>query len=98
MNIPDHLRYTTDHEWVSIEGDVVTHEPLPAGLPEGVILFKVWGAAPDAVWAIGEQGVQLHFDGETWTYEPVAGAPRLVTLHGDGEGDIDDLLKILDGQ
>ena len=24
MNIPDHLRYTTDHEWVSIEGDVVT--------------------------------------------------------------------------
>lgn len=24
MNIPDHLKYTPDHEWVSIEGDVAT--------------------------------------------------------------------------
>ena len=24
MNIPDHLRYTPDHEWVSIEGDIAT--------------------------------------------------------------------------
>ncbi|MBU2915533.1 MULTISPECIES: glycine cleavage system protein GcvH [Reichenbachiella] len=24
MNIPDHLKYTADHEWVSIEGDVAT--------------------------------------------------------------------------
>lgn len=24
MNIPDHLKYTPNHEWVSIEGDVAT--------------------------------------------------------------------------
>ena len=24
MNIPTELKYTTDHEWVSVEGDVVT--------------------------------------------------------------------------
>ena len=24
MNYPAHLRYTTDHEWISLEGDVAT--------------------------------------------------------------------------
>ncbi|MGK4566162.1 glycine cleavage system protein GcvH [Flavobacterium sp. 3HN19-14] len=24
MNIPSHLKYTKDHEWASIEGDIVT--------------------------------------------------------------------------
>ena len=24
MNVPDHLRYTSDHEWISLDGDVVT--------------------------------------------------------------------------
>ena len=24
MNVPDHLRYTSDHEWILLEGDVAT--------------------------------------------------------------------------
>ncbi len=24
MNIPENLKYTTDHEWVSVEGDIAT--------------------------------------------------------------------------
>ena len=24
MNVPENLRYTTDHEWVSVEGDIAT--------------------------------------------------------------------------
>ena len=24
MNVPDSLRYTTDHEWVALEGDIAT--------------------------------------------------------------------------
>jgi glycine cleavage system H protein len=24
MNVPEHLRYTTDHEWVALEGDIAT--------------------------------------------------------------------------
>ncbi len=24
MNVPDHLRYTSDHEWISLDGDVAT--------------------------------------------------------------------------
>lgn len=69
-----------------IEGEDVTQVPLPPGLPDGVIFFKVWGTSPGDVWVIGEQGVQLHFDGVSWTYHPVADSPRLVTLHGDGGG------------
>ena len=24
MNVPDHLRYTSDHEWISLDGDIAT--------------------------------------------------------------------------
>lgn len=24
MNVPDNLRYTSDHEWISLEGDIAT--------------------------------------------------------------------------
>ena len=24
MNVPEHLRYTSDHEWVAVEGDIAT--------------------------------------------------------------------------
>jgi len=24
MNVPESLRYTTDHEWISVDGDIVT--------------------------------------------------------------------------
>ncbi len=24
MNIPDHLKYTNDHEWISVDGDIAT--------------------------------------------------------------------------
>ena len=24
MNIPDHLKYTEDHEWISVDGDIAT--------------------------------------------------------------------------
>jgi hypothetical protein len=35
-------------------------------------LHGVWGAAADDVWAVGGQGVVVHFDGERWTYTPTA--------------------------
>jgi len=39
-------------------------------------LHGVWGAAADDVWAVGAQGVVVHFDGETWTYAPTADERR----------------------
>lgn len=29
-------------------------------------LWDVWGASPDNVWAVGNQGTILHYDGESW--------------------------------
>lgn len=34
--------------------------------PQGNELASVWGFAPDDVWAVGENGTILHFDGTSW--------------------------------
>jgi hypothetical protein len=39
-------------------------------LPEGNTLLAVWGAASADVWAVGERGAILHWDGQRWS--PVA--------------------------
>lgn len=38
-------------------------------LPQGNVLNAVHGVAPDQVWAVGEQGTILRFDGKTWSSE-----------------------------
>ncbi|MSP16655.1 MAG: hypothetical protein EXR73_08605 [Myxococcales bacterium] len=52
---------------------------------EGVdtrLLFKVWGAATDAVFAVGEQGAILHWDGAAWTAADSTIDDRLVAVFG----------------
>jgi len=61
---------------------------LPPELPPDVTLFKVWGAAADDVWVVGERGTVLHFDGAGWTLTTLPGAPRLVTVHGASATDL----------
>jgi len=61
---------------------------LPEGIADNVTLFKVWGSAADDVWVIGERGTVLRWDGSRWSYQPVDGRPRLVTLHGAGADDM----------
>lgn len=64
-------------------GEVVTE------LPEEVLgqgtFFKVWGAAADDVWVVGEQGRVIHYDGAGWKVAQLGSAPRLVTVHGAGD-------------
>lgn len=38
------------------------HNPLP----QGFTLRAVWGAASDDIWAVGEYGTIMHYDGLTW--------------------------------
>ena len=38
-----------------------------SGLTPGINLSDVWGAAPNDVYAVGFQGVILHYDGKAWT-------------------------------
>jgi hypothetical protein len=60
-----------------------------ADLPQEVLgqgtFFKVWGAGPDDIWVVGEQGRVLHYDGEDWKVVPLDAKPRLVTIHGAGQ-------------
>ena len=40
---------------------------LATPLPSPVDIRDMWGVSPDDVWAVGEQGAILHYDGERWT-------------------------------
>lgn len=51
-------------------------------------LFKVWGAAPDDVWAVGDNGVILHYDGSAWSQVPSDTVRDLISLWGTGPDDI----------
>jgi len=42
-------------------------------VPTDVDLNAVWGTSPDDVWAVGDAGVVLHFDGQKWSRMKIAG-------------------------
>ena len=49
----------------ALESDGNTWQPM-AGDLNGVILRRVWGAEPDNVFAVGDQGALYHYDGAAW--------------------------------
>jgi hypothetical protein len=61
---------TAVNEWVSGTADL---EVLPAGLtwtasnPTSMQLLDVWGSSESDVFAVGDQGTILHYDGSSWT-------------------------------
>ena len=74
---------TTQHH-VTVNGaeaTVSTTVPLPRNQlwpcpsPTGITQNALWGSAPDDVYAVGDAGTILHFDGKSWTqsFSPVAG-------------------------
>lgn len=57
------------------DGAAFTEVPLdPAQNPQGATsLFKVWGTG-DTLFAVGERGLILQYDGATWTNSPAGAA------------------------
>jgi hypothetical protein len=60
-------------------------------LPDGIALdangelpalFKVWGRAADDVYAVGGNGLILHYDGAAWAIVPSGTTARLFTVTG----------------
>lgn len=47
-------------------------------------LLKVWGTSPISVFAVGQSGVILSFDGNVWSQVPSGTTEDLVTLWGSG--------------
>jgi hypothetical protein len=50
-------------------------------------LSKLWGAAPDDIWAIGNGGHIAHFDGRAWQRVPYGTTVRLTAIAGRGPGE-----------
>ncbi len=70
------------------EGAEWIRRDLPALDVEIKALFKVWGTGPDNVWAVGQRGVLMHYDGSAWTQVPSGTNKDLISLWGTGPDDI----------
>ena len=53
-------------------------------LPGHGTIKAVWARASNDVWAVGTDGLVLHYDGEFWTRMPVDTTETFVAVHGAG--------------
>ena len=59
----------------------------PMSLPSAAVLNEIWGTSPSDVFAVGEDGVILHFDGTAWTVTTPTRQP-LIGVWGSSPGDV----------
>jgi len=69
--------------WIRQDGEWARDERVPAEWLDAVLMFKVWGSNANDVWAVGESGTVLHFDGTAWEQMPAPVSTRLLTVHGN---------------
>src|SRR5260221_12930361 len=51
-------------------------------------LRGVWGSGPADVWAVGNHGTILHFDGRVSTLSKSGTVENLTSIHGTGPNDV----------
>lgn len=61
---------------------------LPEPSVETHALFKVWGSGPDNVFAVGDGGWIVHYDGTVWSEQASGTESDLISLWGSGPDDI----------
>ncbi len=57
-------------------------------LPQGTALNDMWGESADNIYAVGDGGTILHFDGVKWTVEPVDAKDWSYGIWGSGANNI----------
>lgn len=79
-----------DPDPVLIEWDGSQWSPveLPELDTEIRAFFKVWGTGPDNVFAVGQRGVIVHWDGTAWRQQLAGTSKDFVSLWGTGPEDI----------
>lgn len=55
--------------------------------PQGARLNRLWGTAPTDLWAVGDGGTILGFDGKTWSRARSGTTDALVAVAGRARGD-----------
>lgn len=53
---------------------------------QGRALRDVWASGPDDIWAVGDRGTILHYDGNRWTPEEVPTVENLEVVWGSADG------------
>ncbi|MBI5067337.1 MAG: hypothetical protein HZB56_03785 [Deltaproteobacteria bacterium] len=56
--------------------------------PSGNQVNAIWGTGPDDVWAVGDGGMLLHFDGTAWTAVDSGVRSQLLSVWGSGPQDV----------
>ncbi len=70
-------------------GDNVTSWTWLNPLPQGNALRAIWGPASDDIYAAGDLGALLHYDGQAWrVVENVPNRQSILGLWGSGPNDI----------
>jgi len=65
------------------DGDAWTEAQLPDFERSGVnALFKVWGVDADDVYAVGQRGAVIHYDGDEWSELLVGASDDLIAIWG----------------
>lgn len=75
--------------WRWVQGGEV--DPFGGGYasrPQNQPLFGVWGRAPDDVWAVGDHGRIVHFDGDVWEETESGLDTHLRALVGFADGSL----------
>ena len=86
MNIPDHLRYTPDHEWVKIEGDLATVGITDHAQEElSDVVFVELPPVGQAVGSGDEVGTVESVKAASPIYSPLGG--EVVEINTELEGD-----------
>ncbi len=62
--------------------------------PTAANLSDVWGSTWNDVWAVGENGVILHYDGAAWSLADTSAIPEQQTLFGIGGRSASDVVAV----
>lgn len=74
---------------IHYDGESWTRVALPPiQRPRVRALFKVWGSGPRDIYAVGQNGLILHYDGEEFREIPVGVSQDLIGIWGTGADDI----------
>jgi hypothetical protein len=58
------------------------------GEPVGRALLGIWGSGPRDVFAVGNRGTILHYDGSAWSAQTSGTVEELHGVWGSGPGDV----------